>query len=313
VIRMNYADHPSLASTTSYHAWPEPFAIVPHWDLRGQAQSGTYGDTGARWRCMTKSGESERCVALDWSAGWFPYRPARPVFESWHGSMIEGKRDGSGLLYRRNRYYDPGSGRFTQEDPIGLAGGLNLYGYAGGDPVNFWDPFGLNPCEQSSAWTDCLALAIANWGGENGNTAARVLGAALSGVLEATGINALATAGDHIGNGRFLRGSGEAGVLLLGGKIAQAVGGTVAGLFRSRGADRIERVVAMAQEWLGDGAQVITNRAGDKIFLSENGTRRIRFDINRPHPHVNPHAHVEELVNGRWVGGRRYPVDVEPR
>jgi hypothetical protein len=32
---------------------------------------------------------------------------------------------------------------FTQEDPIGLAGGLNLYGYAGGDPINNHDPFGL--------------------------------------------------------------------------------------------------------------------------------------------------------------------------
>ena len=32
---------------------------------------------------------------------------------------------------------------FTQEDPIGLAGGLNLYGYANGDPINFSDPFGL--------------------------------------------------------------------------------------------------------------------------------------------------------------------------
>jgi uncharacterized protein RhaS with RHS repeats len=33
---------------------------------------------------------------------------------------------------------------FTQEDPIGLAGGLNLYGYAAGDPVNNADPFGLS-------------------------------------------------------------------------------------------------------------------------------------------------------------------------
>ena len=31
----------------------------------------------------------------------------------------------------------------TQEDPIGLAGGLNLYGYGAGDPVNNADPFGL--------------------------------------------------------------------------------------------------------------------------------------------------------------------------
>lgn len=32
---------------------------------------------------------------------------------------------------------------FTQTDPIGIAGGLNTYGYANGDPMNFTDPFGL--------------------------------------------------------------------------------------------------------------------------------------------------------------------------
>ena len=37
---------------------------------------------------------------------------------------------------------------FTQQDPIGLAGGLNLYGFANGDPVNFSDPFGLCPDEE---------------------------------------------------------------------------------------------------------------------------------------------------------------------
>ncbi|MBX6330543.1 MAG: RHS repeat-associated core domain-containing protein [Gemmatimonadaceae bacterium] len=42
-------------------------------------------------------------------------------------------------------YYDASTGRFTQEDPIGLAGGLNVYGYANGDPVSYADPFGLCP------------------------------------------------------------------------------------------------------------------------------------------------------------------------
>jgi hypothetical protein len=29
-------------------------------------------------------------------------------------------------------------------DPIGIAGGLNVYGFANGDPINFSDPFGLD-------------------------------------------------------------------------------------------------------------------------------------------------------------------------
>ncbi|MDP1858153.1 MAG: RHS repeat-associated core domain-containing protein [Gemmatimonadaceae bacterium] len=45
------------------------------------------------------------------------------------------------------RYHDPASGWFTQEDPIG-PGGLNLYGFADGDPVNFSDPFGLTGCDK---------------------------------------------------------------------------------------------------------------------------------------------------------------------
>jgi RHS repeat-associated protein len=62
---------------------------------------------------------------------------------SWLGSLVANKHDGSGLVYMRNRYLNPQTGQFTQTDPIGLAGGLNLYGYANGDPVNFHDPFGL--------------------------------------------------------------------------------------------------------------------------------------------------------------------------
>jgi len=42
----------------------------------------------------------------------------------------------------RNRYYNPQTGQFTQPDPIGLAGGLNSYGYANGDPASNHDPLG---------------------------------------------------------------------------------------------------------------------------------------------------------------------------
>ncbi len=46
------------------------------------------------------------------------------------------------------------TGHFTQEDPIGLAGGMNLYGFAGGDPVSYSDPFGLCPYAGSTRNTD---------------------------------------------------------------------------------------------------------------------------------------------------------------
>ena len=55
----------------------------------------------------------------------------------------------TGLFYFRNRYYDGRTGRFTQEDPIGFAGGLNLYAYAYNNPVSYTDPFGLCPPEKT--------------------------------------------------------------------------------------------------------------------------------------------------------------------
>ena len=47
----------------------------------------------------------------------------------------------TGLIYLRNRYYDPNTGRFTQEDPA--KDGLNWYVYCGNNPVMLIDPSGL--------------------------------------------------------------------------------------------------------------------------------------------------------------------------
>ncbi|WP_370374809.1 RHS repeat domain-containing protein [Maricaulis sp.] len=49
----------------------------------------------------------------------------------------------TGRYHYKNRAYHPELGRFMQTDPIGVNGGMNLYAYVGGAPVNVVDPLGL--------------------------------------------------------------------------------------------------------------------------------------------------------------------------
>jgi RHS repeat-associated protein len=51
----------------------------------------------------------------------------------------------TGLHYNRFRYYDPDTGRFVGQDPIGLEGGENAYQYAS-NPISWIDTLGLKRC-----------------------------------------------------------------------------------------------------------------------------------------------------------------------
>jgi len=57
----------------------------------------------------------------------------------------------TGLIYYRAQWYDAGQGRFISEDPFGLKGGVNLFGYVANNPLRFSDPGGL--CPQNSRQT----------------------------------------------------------------------------------------------------------------------------------------------------------------
>jgi RHS repeat-associated protein len=51
----------------------------------------------------------------------------------------------TGNHYNYLRDYDPRAGRYLQPDPLGIAGGLNVYAYAANDPQGNRDPLGLMP------------------------------------------------------------------------------------------------------------------------------------------------------------------------
>ena len=49
----------------------------------------------------------------------------------------------TGLIYFRNRYYDPEMGRFVSDDPMGYADGPSMYAFELNNPANGGDPLGL--------------------------------------------------------------------------------------------------------------------------------------------------------------------------
>jgi len=70
------------------------------------------------------------------------------------------------LYYMRDRWYEPRSGRFLSEDPIGSNPGVNPYAFAGNDPVDLRDPSGddLTPVtlpDGSTVWMDCYTFGDA--------------------------------------------------------------------------------------------------------------------------------------------------------
>ena len=71
----------------------------------------------------------------------------------------------TGLHYNFFRYYDPGIGRFTQQDPIGLLGGENLYALAW-NATSYIDPLGLSSNDYVDEFGDYYGFTAATIKGE---------------------------------------------------------------------------------------------------------------------------------------------------
>jgi len=87
---------------------------------------------------------------------------------------------GTGLYYYGFRFYEPNLQRWLNRDPIGEWGGLNLYGYVGNNPVNFYDPYGLAIGDWWDARTWFNSGFTESWS-DSANSIGEALGNALAG------------------------------------------------------------------------------------------------------------------------------------
>jgi len=151
-----------------------------------------------------------------------------------HHLYVKGREyDGhAGLTYMRNRWYDPELRRFISEDPLGVAGGINPYVFAGNDPINYSDPFGLCTADEATRitytrnddgdWVETRicsggSFATTIWGrgdplqqfinGVAGRT--RGLESFVNGIGEVTGVNGLGRGADALLRGDFIGGGVE--------------------------------------------------------------------------------------------------------
>jgi RHS repeat-associated protein len=99
-----------------------PITEGDHETVDGYVPGSSTGNTNPQGQI---TGAYDHCLAaVKWSGDyiWLDHRqratpPGDPNF--FIGSLVHNKRDLTGNLYMRNRYYDAQAGRFSQEDPFG--------------------------------------------------------------------------------------------------------------------------------------------------------------------------------------------------
>ncbi|MFA6521928.1 MAG: RHS repeat-associated core domain-containing protein, partial [Candidatus Gracilibacteria bacterium] len=248
----------------------------------------------------------------------------------------------TGLYYYGARYYDSRISRFISLDPAGInlsdirsftnPQGWNMYSYALNNPVRYTDPtgkfweelgnymkFGVYANNEQVANYESTAIKLE----QNPNNAQLVspqtqdylsqrtfdkkmseLNSCLLCSNESTidpGKSDTGNLSDEelIANRQAIGNNGQAGMMPMMG--------TTGGVTKI---SKTDAIINKIEKWLGEKTIVKTNKAGDKVFMNADGTKKMRFDINNPKPHMNPHAHVEE-VNGK--SGPIYPKDVEKK
>ncbi len=157
--------HPNGTTATTHYGWDgdrivreetdnqrttvvyEPGSFVPMLRIddtqQGQLVSAYITDAlGTPMQLVTPNGQPRWLAEPD---DWAAVKNQRAVRNVTQPIRFQGQwhDEESGLYYNRHRYYDPQQGRYISQDPIGLKGGTNLYGYVT-NPTGMVDPLGLS-------------------------------------------------------------------------------------------------------------------------------------------------------------------------
>jgi len=218
----------------------------------------------------------------------------REVVEDAPGCTVYSYQTVSGAHDMQARFYSPVYRRFLNEDPSGFAGGTNMYAFAGGDPVNLMDPFGLGP---TSAWSGAGAAALQGAGSYitglgNGvwNAAAGTVNAALHPIDTVDNIaNGLGTlAGRAIYDTSGLAsdiGNGVVDTVTDPSRLGNAVGNLVGGVAIGAGVNSAASALRGAGELsgtalarqLGQAGEDAVGITGPKVSIQIPGSGQIRI------------------------------------
>nr|HDW3107782.1 RHS domain-containing protein [Escherichia fergusonii]HDW3143827.1 RHS domain-containing protein [Escherichia fergusonii] len=126
-----------LARVDRYSGGNEPWQRVLYYHTlpNGYPQCMTDSDGGIVWRARVQLWGN---IRFEENRDIYSVHPQQNL--RFAGQYLDRE---TGLHYNTFRYFLPESGRFSQPDPIGLKGGLNLYQYAP-NPLSWIDPLGLD-------------------------------------------------------------------------------------------------------------------------------------------------------------------------
>ena len=243
------------------------------------------------------------------------------------------QNDAAGLVYLRDRYYDPSVGRFLNRDPFPAQATdtqmINRYVYVKNNPTNFVDPSG------DILWLPALVLGIIGFLSttepanapapgqptHHARSSLRIVGDAFTDVVTADLAGRL---GGYV-IGRVINGGTMTEVVVPAGVRSIAVGEAPEMVYRvapsaTRAAlsGRVANVTFSRTMYTDEMLQKATDFLGpqyeeiaDGVFRSCDGARQFRMtigDITGAHGVIGPHVSLEGFLNGHQVYNLHIPI-----